>query len=54
MSFFAVKLCTDDPTVSSVLRFEPDILLRAKQEFMKTDSATDLEWVSPLAVVDSN
>lgn len=27
----------------SVLRFEPDILLRAKQEFMKTDSATDLE-----------
>lgn len=29
----------------SVCRYEPDILLRAKQEFMKTDSATDLEWV---------
>ncbi len=29
-----------------LLRFEPDILLRAKQDFMKTDSATDLEWVS--------
>lgn len=28
-----------------LLRFEPDILLRAKQDFMKTDSATDLEWV---------
>lgn len=27
-----------------VLRLEPDILLRAKQEFLKTDSATDLEW----------
>ncbi|MEQ2185316.1 hypothetical protein GOODEAATRI_016872, partial [Goodea atripinnis] len=25
--------------------FEPDILLRAKQEFMKTDSATDLEFM---------
>lgn len=36
-------------TSLSVLRFEPDILLRAKQEFMKTDSATDLEWVFPLA-----
>ncbi|XP_068199349.1 AMP deaminase 2 isoform X1 [Antennarius striatus] len=29
----------------SLLRFEPDILLRAKQEFMKIDSATDLEYM---------
>uniref|UniRef100_A0A3P9KQK4 AMP deaminase n=1 Tax=Oryzias latipes TaxID=8090 RepID=A0A3P9KQK4_ORYLA len=29
--------------ISQDIKFEPDILLRAKQEFMKTDSATDLE-----------
>ncbi|KAJ3585840.1 hypothetical protein NHX12_012248 [Muraenolepis orangiensis] len=29
--------------ISQDVKFEPDILLRAKQEFMKTDSATDLE-----------
>lgn len=27
-------------------RLEPEILLRAKQDFMKIDSAADLEWVS--------
>lgn len=26
-------------------RLEPEILLRAKQDFMKIDSAADLEWV---------
>uniref|UniRef100_A0A3Q3K5N3 AMP deaminase n=1 Tax=Monopterus albus TaxID=43700 RepID=A0A3Q3K5N3_MONAL len=31
--------------ISQDVRFEPDILLRAKQEFMKTDSATDLEYI---------
>lgn len=36
-----------------LFRFEPDILLRAKQEFMKTDSATDLEWVFSLAIGNS-
>lgn len=30
-------------SASRPLRFEPDILLRAKQEFLKIDSATDLE-----------
>lgn len=34
-------------------RFEPDILLRAKQEFLKTDSATDLEWVFLLTLTFS-
>uniref|UniRef100_A0A3Q3GI89 AMP deaminase n=1 Tax=Kryptolebias marmoratus TaxID=37003 RepID=A0A3Q3GI89_KRYMA len=29
----------------SARMFEPDILLRAKQDFMKTDSATDLEFM---------
>ncbi|KAL2104063.1 hypothetical protein ACEWY4_000931 [Coilia grayii] len=29
--------------ISQDVKYEPDILLRAKQEFMKTDSATDLE-----------
>uniref|UniRef100_A0A3B3Z6A5 AMP deaminase n=1 Tax=Poecilia mexicana TaxID=48701 RepID=A0A3B3Z6A5_9TELE len=29
--------------ISQDVKFEPDILLRAKQEFMKTDSATDLD-----------
>uniref|UniRef100_A0A8K9XWY2 AMP deaminase n=1 Tax=Oncorhynchus mykiss TaxID=8022 RepID=A0A8K9XWY2_ONCMY len=29
--------------ISQDVKFEPDILLRAKQELMKTDSATDLE-----------
>lgn len=33
----------------SALRFEPDILLRAKQEFLKIDSATDLEWAFTFA-----
>ncbi|XP_014886438.1 AMP deaminase 2 isoform X1 [Poecilia latipinna] len=31
--------------ISQDVKFEPDILLRAKQEFMKTDSATDLEFM---------
>lgn len=31
-------------------RLEPEILLRAKQDFMKIDSAADLEWVSFPAV----
>uniref|UniRef100_A0A8C5CT27 AMP deaminase n=1 Tax=Gadus morhua TaxID=8049 RepID=A0A8C5CT27_GADMO len=31
--------------ISQDVKFEPDILLRAKQEFMKTDSATDLEYL---------
>ncbi|KAF6724797.1 AMP deaminase 2 [Oryzias melastigma] len=31
--------------ISQDIKFEPDILLRAKQEFMKTDSATDLEYM---------
>lgn len=31
-------------------RLEPEILLRAKQDFMKIDSATDLEWVSAASV----
>lgn len=31
-------------------RLEPEILLRAKQDFMKIDSAADLEWVSFTAV----
>uniref|UniRef100_A0A3Q2NY06 AMP deaminase n=1 Tax=Fundulus heteroclitus TaxID=8078 RepID=A0A3Q2NY06_FUNHE len=31
--------------ISQDVKFEPDILLRAKQEFMKTDSATDLDQV---------
>ena len=30
-------------SASRPFRFEPDILLRAKQEFLKIDSATDLE-----------
>lgn len=39
-------ICNQKPTMMRLVpRFEPDILLRAKQEFMKTDSATDLEWV---------
>uniref|UniRef100_A0A8C2L7T3 AMP deaminase n=1 Tax=Cyprinus carpio TaxID=7962 RepID=A0A8C2L7T3_CYPCA len=29
--------------ISQDIKFEPDILLRAKQDFMKTDSATDLD-----------
>lgn len=29
-------------------RLEPEILLRAKQDFMKIDSDADLEWVRPL------
>lgn len=28
-----------------VLRLEPDILLRAKQDFLKIDSDADLQWV---------
>uniref|UniRef100_A0A8C7Z721 AMP deaminase n=1 Tax=Oryzias sinensis TaxID=183150 RepID=A0A8C7Z721_9TELE len=32
--------------ISQDIKFEPDILLRAKQEFMKTDSATDLDQAS--------
>lgn len=36
-------MLTVKPRLLCALRFEPDILLRAKQEFMKTDSATDLE-----------
>ncbi|KAM6930037.1 AMP deaminase 2 [Lycodopsis pacificus] len=31
--------------ISQDVKFEPDILLRAKQEFMKTDSASDLEYM---------
>ncbi|XP_051509323.1 AMP deaminase 2-like isoform X4 [Myxocyprinus asiaticus] len=31
--------------ISQDIKFEPDILLRAKQDFMKTDSATDLEYL---------
>ncbi|XP_034065368.1 AMP deaminase 2 isoform X1 [Gymnodraco acuticeps] len=31
--------------ISQDVKFEPEILLRAKQEFMKTDSATDLEYM---------
>uniref|UniRef100_A0A1A8Q1V1 AMP deaminase n=2 Tax=Nothobranchius TaxID=28779 RepID=A0A1A8Q1V1_9TELE len=31
--------------ISQDVKFEPDILLRAKQDFMKTDSATDLEFM---------
>ncbi|KAL1020654.1 hypothetical protein UPYG_G00002930 [Umbra pygmaea] len=31
--------------ISQDVKLEPDILLRAKQEFMKTDSATDLEYM---------
>ncbi|XP_030641086.1 AMP deaminase 2 [Chanos chanos] len=31
--------------ISQDVKFEPDILLRAKQEFMKTDSASDLEYL---------
>lgn len=31
-------------------RLEPEILLRAKQDFMKIDSVTDLEWVSAASV----
>ncbi|XP_059359627.1 AMP deaminase 2 isoform X4 [Carassius carassius] len=31
--------------ISQHIKFEPDILLRAKQDFMKTDSATDLEYM---------
>ncbi|MED6238653.1 AMP deaminase 2 [Ataeniobius toweri] len=31
--------------ISQDVKFEPDILLRAKQEFMKTDSATDLQFM---------
>nr|XP_043893826.1 AMP deaminase 2 isoform X1 [Solea senegalensis]XP_043893827.1 AMP deaminase 2 isoform X1 [Solea senegalensis] len=31
--------------ISQDIKFEPDILLRAKQDFMKTDSATDLEFM---------
>ncbi|PWA30931.1 hypothetical protein CCH79_00010690 [Gambusia affinis] len=31
--------------ISQDVKLEPDILLRAKQEFMKTDSATDLEFM---------
>uniref|UniRef100_A0AAZ3SRV4 AMP deaminase n=2 Tax=Oncorhynchus TaxID=8016 RepID=A0AAZ3SRV4_ONCTS len=31
--------------ISQDVKFEPDILLRAKQELMKTDSATDLEYL---------
>ncbi|XP_016397636.1 AMP deaminase 2 isoform X2 [Sinocyclocheilus rhinocerous] len=31
--------------ISQDIKFEPDILLRAKQDFMKTDSATDLEYM---------
>ncbi|XP_073326457.1 AMP deaminase 2 [Pagrus major] len=31
--------------ISQDVKYEPDILLRAKQEFMKTDSATDLEYM---------
>ncbi|XP_051964800.1 AMP deaminase 2-like isoform X2 [Xyrauchen texanus] len=32
--------------ISQDIKFEPDILLRAKQDFMKTDSATDLEYMN--------
>ncbi|XDV49030.1 hypothetical protein PO909_018359, partial [Leuciscus waleckii] len=31
--------------ISQDIKFEPDILLRAKQDFMKTDSAADLEYM---------
>ncbi|XP_016315255.1 AMP deaminase 2-like isoform X2 [Sinocyclocheilus anshuiensis] len=31
--------------ISQDIKFEPDILLRAKQDFMKTDSVTDLEYM---------
>uniref|UniRef100_A0A8C5HZY8 AMP deaminase n=1 Tax=Gouania willdenowi TaxID=441366 RepID=A0A8C5HZY8_GOUWI len=31
--------------ISQDVKFDPDIVLRAKQEFMKTDSATDLEYM---------
>ncbi|XP_029689454.1 AMP deaminase 2 isoform X2 [Takifugu rubripes] len=31
--------------ISQDVKFEPDILLRAKQEFLKIDSATDLEYM---------
>ncbi|XP_065103105.1 AMP deaminase 2 isoform X1 [Paramisgurnus dabryanus] len=31
--------------ITQDIKFEPDILLRAKQDFMKTDSATDLEYL---------
>uniref|UniRef100_A0A8D3D957 AMP deaminase n=1 Tax=Scophthalmus maximus TaxID=52904 RepID=A0A8D3D957_SCOMX len=31
--------------ISQDVKLEPDILLRAKQEFMKTDSASDLEYM---------
>ncbi|XP_031650633.1 AMP deaminase 2-like isoform X4 [Oncorhynchus kisutch] len=31
--------------ISQDVKFEPNILLRAKQELMKTDSATDLEYL---------
>uniref|UniRef100_A0A672PD64 AMP deaminase n=1 Tax=Sinocyclocheilus grahami TaxID=75366 RepID=A0A672PD64_SINGR len=31
--------------ISQDIKFEPDILLRAKQDLMKTDSATDLEYM---------
>uniref|UniRef100_A0AAX7W8I8 AMP deaminase n=1 Tax=Astatotilapia calliptera TaxID=8154 RepID=A0AAX7W8I8_ASTCA len=34
--------------ISQDVKFEPDILLRAKQEFMKTDSATDLDQIPDL------
>ncbi|KAK7135820.1 hypothetical protein R3I94_014480 [Phoxinus phoxinus] len=32
--------------ISQDIKFEPDILLRAKQDFMKTDSAADLEYMT--------
>ncbi|KAM9474916.1 AMP deaminase 2 isoform 1-T1 [Clarias gariepinus] len=31
--------------ISQDVKYEPDILLRAKQDFLKTDSATDLEYL---------
>ncbi|KAF7695363.1 AMP deaminase 2 isoform X1 [Silurus meridionalis] len=31
--------------ISQDVKFEPDILLRAKQDFLKTDSAADLEYL---------
>ncbi|XP_077080487.1 AMP deaminase 2 isoform X2 [Siphateles boraxobius] len=31
--------------ISQDIKFEPDILVRAKQDFMKTDSAADLEYM---------
>lgn len=34
-------------------RLEPDILLRAKQDFLKIDSSSDLQWVTPFIFVGS-